>query len=62
MPRIYIMEIIDFDMYKMFVKVRILMDENPTKAKQMLTNKIQKYEKLNFGGELALQKSSDTPK
>lgn len=55
------MEKIDFKMYKVLVNLRFLMDENPSKAKQILTNIIKKYEKSKFGGELELLESTDTP-
>lgn len=35
----------DFEMYKELTKVRVLMDENSKKAKQMVTNILQKFEK-----------------
>lgn len=38
----------DFKEYKELVKIRVLMDENPKKAKQLITDKIQKYENNHF--------------
>lgn len=51
----------DFKMYKKLVRIRELMDENPTKAKQLLTDIVKKYEKENFGGEIELLESTDIP-
>lgn len=37
-------EIMQLNEYKKLVRIRILMDENPTKAKQLLTDLITKFE------------------
>ena len=45
------MEEIKFESYKKLVRIRVLMDENTSKAKQLISDIIKKYEKTNFGGE-----------
>jgi len=36
---------LEFEIYKKLVKIRVLLDESPAKAKQLLTDLIQKFEK-----------------
>jgi len=38
----------NFSEYKHLVRIRVLMDENPKKAKQILTDQINKYENTHF--------------
>ena len=38
----------NFSEYKHLVRIRVLMDEDQKKAKQLLTDQIKKYEKEHF--------------
>ena len=39
---------IDLETYKKLVRIRVLMDENPTKAKQLMTDILTKFEREKF--------------